>query len=55
MTNKKALESYLKTCGIKVTKGEKKILLDGLNFYGDEINDDFWSDEVENKLILLTY
>lgn len=54
MTNKKALERYLKTNRIKVTKEEKKMLLEALNFCGDEINDDFWADEVENKLTFIT-
>ena len=54
MTNKEALERYLKTRGIKVTKEEKKTLLDALDLCGDGINDYFWADEVENKLIFLT-
>lgn len=54
MANKEALERYLKTNEIKVTKKEKKILLDALDFCGDGINDDFWAEEVENKLIYLT-
>lgn len=55
MKPKQAITEYLK--GVKISKDDRNLIIDRFTeFYeGEEINDIFWRDSVENMLDAIVY